>query len=431
MTGTEWILLAIVVVVLLGIVGFLTLRSQAGWGVAPRREERAARPRRDHFGEQPPAPKRPRAAIVVNPTKFDNPGAARQTIVSVCFDEGWDSPLWLETTAEDPGTGQVRQALDAGVDLVCALGGDGTVRTVGAALRGTTTPLGLLPAGTGNLLARNLDLPIDSLEKSVRVALGGRNRRIDVGVLRAGDPDAPPAGATPSAQAGDIIATQEEHAFLVMAGMGFDADLMAGTDDALKKKVGWIAYVVSGAQNLVGPRFKARITTDDETFSRRTRSVIVGNVGKLQGGMALMPDAVVDDGLLDALVLSPRGVVGWAAVGARLATRRHKGHELVTHHATSRIAVVADRPVQLQIDGDPIGKALRAEFEVAPRSLTVRVPATSRITRQSIAQAADQAREQISEQIADRRAQIGEQIAERRAAIGGSHSATRATEPRD
>lgn len=357
-TVTEWILLALALLVVLGLVGFFAMRSSTGWGAASGGRTGPARPPREHFGDGETVEKpRPRAAVIVNPTKFDDVDAVRAQVRRGCEAAGWAEPLWLETTQDDPGAGQTRQALEAGVDVICPLGGDGTVRTVGDALKGSATPMGLLPGGTGNLLARNLDLPVESIDKCLQIALTGRNKRIDVGSM--------------------TVPGEEPYTFLVMAGMGFDADIMAGTDEDLKARMGWPAYVVSGAQHLVGPRFKARVSTDDETFTRRTRSVIIGNVGKLQGGMTLMPDAVVDDGLLDALVLSPRGVVGWAAVAARLASGRRKGHELVTHHATSHLSVTADQPVQLQIDGDPIDKATEVSFDVEHLALVVRVPAVT------------------------------------------------------
>ena len=305
-----------------------------------------------------------RAAVIVNPTKFDNLDAVQRRVTSRCLELGWQEPLFIQTTEDDPGTGQANEALAQDVDLVCALGGDGTVRSVAAGLVGTDTPMGLLPGGTGNLLARNLDLPVDDLNDALRVALTGQNKRIDVGEL--------------TLDVGAEHEKQEPHVFVVMAGLGFDAAIMAGAPERLKATVGPAAYVVSGAKNLRGPQFKVRVRVDDqEEFSRRTRTVVVGNCGRLLGGLVLMPEAVVDDGLLDTVILSPQGIVGWAAVAARLASRRRKGHERVDHHTSAQIHVRADQAQEVQIDGDPIGQAMGISARVLTRALVVRVGASS------------------------------------------------------
>ena len=143
-----------------------------------------------------------------------------------------------------------------------------------------------------------------------------------------------------------------------MAGLGFDAAIMADAPEGLKAKVGPAAYVVSGTRNLRGPQFKVRVKVEDqEEFTRRTRTVVIGNCGKLLGGLVLMPDAEVDDGQLDTVILSPKGVVGWAAVAARLATKKRKGHQIVDHYTSPSMQIRADRPQEVQIDGDTLGKA--------------------------------------------------------------------------
>jgi len=320
------------------------------------------RPPREHFrpeGSKSGAPRR-LAAVIVNPTKFDDLEAVRKQITKGCLAAGWDEPLWAETTAEDPGTGQARKAVADGATLICPLGGDGTVRACAAALVGTETPLGLLPGGTGNLLARNLNLPVDNLDDALKVALTGQNKRVDVGRLTVD-----PSGEDEKA---------EEHIFLIMAGLGFDAAIMADAPEGLKNTVGPLAYTFSAAKNLRGPQFKVSIKIDDEPeISRRARTVVIGNCGKLTGGLVLMPEAQVDDGWLDAVILSPSGVVGWVAVAGRLISKKRKGHHRVDHHRLRSMTVRCDRAQEVQVDGDTMGKARGLSATVDPLALVVRV----------------------------------------------------------
>ena len=301
------------------------------------------------------------AAVVVNPTKFEDLEQVRATLARVCAERGWREPLMIETTEEDNGTGQAEEAIRRGADLVCALGGDGTVRAVAAGLVGTGTPLGLLPGGTGNLLARNLDLPIDDIAEALRVALDGDDRPVDVGTINVVVP-------------GSTQDQPKDYVFLVMAGVGFDADVMAQAPEDLKAHMGWAAYLVSGVKNLDGPRFGVRLAFDGKPDKHRDiRSIIVGNCGRLQGGVELLPDAEVDDGALDAVVLSPKGVVGWAGVGASILTKHRKGHPRVEHHRCERLTVTLDEGQEVQLDGDHIGPGQVLTFGIRTHALVVRV----------------------------------------------------------
>jgi diacylglycerol kinase family enzyme len=303
---------------------------------------------------------RRRVAVVVNPTKFDDVAAARRQVTGTCTALGWAEPLWLETTADDPGRGQTREALAEDVDLVCALGGDGTVRTVAENVVHTGVPLGLLPQGTGNLLARNLGLPLDDLDASLRIALTGADRTVDVGrvAFDVSGEDAEPV----------------EQVVLVMAGLGFDAAMMAGVTEQLKARVGWLAYVFAGLTNLGGERVKVWMSADaGPQVVRRVRTVIVGNCGRLTGGIVLIPDAEVDDGWLDVVALAPRGVVSWASMATRVLSRRDDRR--VGRRRCRQVQVRCDPPQQGQLDGDPVGlvRAIRARIDAG--ALIVRVPA--------------------------------------------------------
>ncbi|WP_432510719.1 diacylglycerol/lipid kinase family protein [Kineococcus sp. SYSU DK001] len=307
-----------------------------------------------------------RAAIVVNPSKFtgldENALRRRQAYVAAVFrSHGWDDPLWLETTPTEPGQRQAREAVDRGVEVVVAAGGDGTVRAVGEGLAGTSTPMALLPAGTANLLARNLDVPHTDLAAALDLVFSAQDQRVDVGWLEV---DRSGRDAEP-----------ERHLFLVMAGLGFDAAMMAGVEDRLKARLGYGAYVVSGARALWGPQAKVQIAVDGGAPAvSRTRAVIVGNCGKLTRQLVLMPDAEIDDGFLDAVVLSPRGGIGWGEVAWAIATRDRRGQRRVQHLRGRRFEVRCGEPQEVELDGDPIGPARRITLSVEPGVLLVRCP---------------------------------------------------------
>ncbi|MDO5533393.1 MAG: diacylglycerol kinase family protein [Propionibacteriaceae bacterium] len=302
-------------------------------------------------------------AIIVNPTKFADLDEVKQRAAEVAAQEGWAEPRWYETTVEDPGYGQAKEAVRDGATLVCSLGGDGTVRSVVKGLLEerppddeAEVPLGLLPGGTGNLLARNLGLPIDNLADALQIALTGTTRRIDVG--RASFDD------------GDV------EVFLVAAGVGLDAETMAAVDEGVKKRVGWVAYVLAAGQSLLRKGFRVSVTADGHRArSQHARTVMVGNCGELTAGAQLMPDAQVDDGLLDALVVSPRGALGWGAVLLDFATRHRLGHPSVKRVQAKKVEITLGKLVEGELDGDAVGQVRALLCEVHESALPIRVQA--------------------------------------------------------
>ncbi|MGH3871942.1 MAG: diacylglycerol/lipid kinase family protein [Pseudonocardiaceae bacterium] len=299
-------------------------------------------------------PDRPLPAVVVNPSHVDDQARLHAQITRVCAELGWASPLWFQTTVEDPGEGQAAAALAAGADVVLVCGGDGTTRHVAQVLAGSGTALGLLPLGTGNLLARNLAIAPDSPAEATRTALSGDTRAVDVGRVV-------------------IDERTAEQVFLVMAGMGFDAAIMAGAPPRLKARLGSLAYFVSGARALKGPRVQITLAVDGPPeLCRRVRTVVVGNCGRLRGGLVLLPAAKVDDGLLDVVTIGPRRIIGWLAVAARVLTRRRRGHRIVQHWQGRTVIVIAEPAQQAQLDGDPVGKARVLRIRIDRGALLVR-----------------------------------------------------------
>lgn len=296
-------------------------------------------------------------AVVVNPTKFDDLDRVRADFAAICDAHHWPEPSWYSTTAEDPGTGQTRQALADGATLVCPLGGDGTVRSVVAGMVDSPVPVGLLPGGTGNLLARNLRLPIDDLDAALTVALTGRDVPIDVGEV-VFDDDTPTV-------------------FLVMAGMGLDAEMMARADEGLKKKVGWLAYGVSGARALFRLGFAVRVqAAEQRKVSQHARAVVVGNCGELAGGLQLMPEATLDDGRLDTVLASPNSISAWLAIVLHFVSARKRGHRSLVHLVSDQVQVTTKEPIEAQLDGDAVGPKRNMTCTIRPAALQIRVPAT-------------------------------------------------------
>jgi YegS/Rv2252/BmrU family lipid kinase len=309
-----------------------------------------------------------RAAVVVHALKVTDVDARRQQIAAASERLGWAQPVWLDTTELDTGRSQAKEALDSGADTVLAFGGDGTARVVAEALCRTGVPMGLLPAGTGNLLARNLGIPHGRLDEALTIALTGKERPIDVGRaeidLSGSDPE--PVRET----------------FLVMAGVGFDAEIMAAVDPTLKERVGWWAYVVAGVRKLRGRRTQVTIRIDDgDPVHRRVRTVVVGNCGSLQGGIPLMPEATVDDGWLDVVIISPRTVFGWLGVGTSVITRLRSPS--VQHARCKSVEIRAERSLPVQLDGDTAGTARVLRASVDPLAVVIRVPDDGRESPES------------------------------------------------
>ena len=308
-------------------------------------------------------------AVVWNPSKTE-----KETLsagLTKAIGEGVTPEIsWWETTEEDPGQGPTKDALAAGADLIIVAGGDGTVRAAAEHLADVSSDahLGIIPLGTGNLLARNLEVPINDLPAAFVRALDGDAHPIDVGWVEV-----------------ELASGTERHAFAVMVGFGIDAHMIAETNDDLKDKAGWLAYVESLGRALAASEVVPfHITKDDEPArDEEGHTLLIANCGSLQGGITLLPDAVPDDGELDYLVLSAEGIAQWAGTLKtmmwdnglkRLITDSDEvtSTDDVNHGRAKKLAVTLPEARAFEIDGEEVGETKSFTVSIQPAAIHVR-----------------------------------------------------------
>lgn len=314
-------------------------------------------------------------AFIINPSKPES-DEARTAIEQYCTDHGILNPLFIDTQLDKDGRACAEEALALGADVVVAVGGDGTVRTVASAMAYSTHAFGVIPIGTGNLFARNMGIPVNNIEAALTIATSHGSRRVDMGrmnILDSAEPD-------------------HEHGFLVIAGAGFDAYMINDTDPALKKNISWFAYFVAAFKHLFGQKSRGTILirtaagVDHALSNVQFRTIMAGNCGNIPG-FSLMPDALFDDGLLDIETIDTRGgLLGWASlfgdVVHKTLTRSSRQSPFATH-ATVRqyqgtsAEVILEKPVLAEVDGDILSKSDHFMFSIDRKALLVRAPKLS------------------------------------------------------
>lgn len=299
----------------------------------------------------PPSPRR--CAVILNPVKVSP--QFREQADAILTAAGWTDVTWLETSEDDPGQGRAAEALDAGVDRVIVAGGDGTVRAVAEALSGSGVELGLVPAGTANLLGFNLGLPRTE-EPALEVAAAGRPSDVDLVEV--------------------VVDGQRTQRFAVMAGTGLDAMIMDEVSGDLKKSIGTAAYFVAAGKALGRLPMKLRISVDGRRLKhRRAMMVLIGNVGRIPPSIDLIPGARHDDGLLDLMVASPRRISDWIKIVARMLIRRQRKDDALELRQGKRVEIELSEPDTYQLDGDVEGEFRTLSAEILPAALRVVLPA--------------------------------------------------------
>lgn len=384
MTWIEVALLVALVVAVGGLVLALVLRRRLSTLSAELRRSRLIAP---DPAEARAAHKDGPAVVVFNPSKQADFETLRIALARECDWMGMPEPIWLETTVEEPGKAQARQAIEMGASVVIAAGGDGTVRAVAEGLAGSGVALGLLPIGTANLLARNLGIA-NQVEPMIATVLAGKDQLIDVGWLEIEEHSPETLERIGALGIDDAEpAKPGRYGFLVISGLGFDAEVMGGVDPTLKKRIGWLAYLTSALKVLKYPKLTATIRTrSGSSVTTEARSVMFANCGELVSGFVMAPDAKPDDGWLDIAILDVEGgLMGWGdlvrrvglqGIGVRsdpLGDKSRPVQGSIDFRRTRECTVTVEEPAQVQLDGDVVGYASKVSASIEPGALYVRV----------------------------------------------------------
>jgi diacylglycerol kinase (ATP) len=268
-------------------------------------------------------------------------------------DEGISDPIWSEVPKSRYAPKRVEAALEDGAEIVFAWGGDGIVQRCIDVLAGTGVPLAILPAGTANLFASNLDVPPD-LEKALEIGLHGDDRELDVGRVNG-------------------------ERFGVMAGAGLDARMIQAADGGLKDRFGRAAYVWTAAKELRSEPFKARIEVNGDLWYKGSAScILVGNVGSLFAGVDVFEKAQPDDGLLELGVSNAEGLGDWARTMAKTVIGAAEKSPFVQATKAKKVVIELSRKVPYELDGGERGATKRLKAKVEPGALKVRIPRNGR-----------------------------------------------------
>jgi YegS/Rv2252/BmrU family lipid kinase len=291
-----------------------------------------------------------RAKLILNPTSRRAVSAARLKKIERALTEKGFS---LETcAASQPGEAREKAAgaVAESFQMVICAGGDGTIHEVVNGIAGSDLVLGILPMGTGNVLAWEMNIPLD-LQKACEVLATGRVRTIDLGLTSVGS------------------------YFSCMAGVGLDAQVVKEVYPAVKGFLGVIAYPITAVRTVLRYGLpELTINIDDKGPPLTGHSVVVCNSRRYGGRFVLCPNAAVDDGWLDVCILQEHHASAIIRSGLSMVLNHHEAAEGVAFHRGRSIQVISDRKALVQSDGDIIGTT-PISFSIVPKALRVMAPA--------------------------------------------------------
>jgi YegS/Rv2252/BmrU family lipid kinase len=292
---------------------------------------------------------RERVAIIFNPVSGTEDSATRRSDLEELARAAGLTCELVETDVDRGAAPLAEQAVVDGMERVIVSGGDGSMTEAAHALTGTQSSLAVVPGGTANLLALNLGIPTDR-EAAMRLALSGEARPTDI------------------ARVNGVVC-------LITAGIGLDARVMRDADRQLKDRFGIFAYVIAAWRNLGRRHASFTITVDGRKLRSYGQTVLIANMGRINGGLELVPGADPDDGLIEVAVLRTRRLRDVALVAVRALLGLHRGDDLLRIYRGRNIVVETPLPQPVQVDGDPLDPTTRLEAHVEPGALLLVRPA--------------------------------------------------------
>lgn len=265
--------------------------------------------------------------------------------------------LWYEVNKSRKAPKAVRRAVKKGAKLIFVWGGDGMVQRCIDALAGTKhVDLAIVPAGTANLLAKNLGIP-RNVAGAVQIGLHGARRTLDVGRVNG-------------------------ERFAVMAGTGFDAVMIRDADATGKKRLGRVAYLRAAAKAMKARPVRMTVRVDGARwFEGEASAALLGNVGRVTADLPVFPDASAEDGVLEVGVVTARSAWQWLRVLSSAARGRADRSPFVKLTRGKKIVVDLARKRPYELDGGLRPPAKRLKIRVKPAAITLRVPSKRRATR--------------------------------------------------
>ncbi|MEN6358196.1 MAG: diacylglycerol kinase family protein [Armatimonadota bacterium] len=292
-----------------------------------------------------------RSLLIINPISGQGK-AAREKRKLLDYASAAAHMRTVITSGPDDAAETAQKAAHDGYDLIIAAGGDGTINQVINGIGDIGIPLGIVPLGTGNVLAHDLGIPIHNTEKALEIIRRGKTRRVDV-------------------------AKTNTRRFILMAGLGFDAAVIDSVSPKVKDVFGTMAYAPAIIEQLVKftpARF--RLTFNDKSvYETEAYAVIAANCGTYAYNFKIARQAIFDDGLLDIMVFEAGALTAINLVGQALDTifQGTIAHPSTSYFRAAKVRVESEPSVRMQLDGDLHGES-GVDIEVVPKALSLIVP---------------------------------------------------------